>query len=257
MTVLPKMKCPYVIEPHQIQGLDFINIFPVIQWLVKRSVENRTEKAEKLKAFAVGQFHNHFSLKSDRDAKQKYTNAVACVKNVQDFYSPRRKYKRKDAGQEDEKTRVRVTLLEYGNKGTTHLATASRSKTTANAASKDDADGTDGGGDVLNASNEVVQVSKIDSSFLCFFAFDLISCDEMSPLCLLYLRHRFLRQIQYFSKFKNCMIFLRIAFTLLYDPFQSHLVFKYQFFVFDFCSFCLQIDVDQLLKNLYVANEVK
>ena len=32
------MKCPYLIEPHQIQGLEFISIFPVIQWLVKRSV---------------------------------------------------------------------------------------------------------------------------------------------------------------------------------------------------------------------------
>lgn len=38
VAALPRMKCPYLIEPHQIQGLDFINIFPVIQWLVKRSV---------------------------------------------------------------------------------------------------------------------------------------------------------------------------------------------------------------------------
>lgn len=40
VAALPKMKCPYLIEPHQIQGLDFINIFPVIQWLVKRSVSD-------------------------------------------------------------------------------------------------------------------------------------------------------------------------------------------------------------------------
>lgn len=31
VSVLPKMKCPHAIEPHQIQGLDFKNIFPVIQ----------------------------------------------------------------------------------------------------------------------------------------------------------------------------------------------------------------------------------
>lgn len=31
VTVLPKMKCPHRIEPHQIQGLDFIHIYPVIQ----------------------------------------------------------------------------------------------------------------------------------------------------------------------------------------------------------------------------------
>ena len=31
VAVLPRMKCPHRLEPHQIQGLDFINIFPVIQ----------------------------------------------------------------------------------------------------------------------------------------------------------------------------------------------------------------------------------
>lgn len=77
------MKCPFLIEPHQIQGLDFISIFPVIQWLVKRSVENRMEKAEKLKSFAIGQFHNHFTLKSDFDVKQKYANATTCIKEIQ------------------------------------------------------------------------------------------------------------------------------------------------------------------------------
>jgi hypothetical protein len=31
VAVLPEMKCPHHIEPHQIQGLDFIHVFPVIQ----------------------------------------------------------------------------------------------------------------------------------------------------------------------------------------------------------------------------------
>lgn len=31
VAVLPRMKCPHRLEPHQIQGLDFINIFPVVQ----------------------------------------------------------------------------------------------------------------------------------------------------------------------------------------------------------------------------------
>lgn len=111
------MKCPYQIEPHQIQGLDFINIFPVVQWLVKRSVETRAEKSSKLKAFAIGQFHNHFRLESDRDAQQTYVRAVDGVRQAQHLYGPRRQYKRKDTGPDDEKTRVRITLLEYGNNG--------------------------------------------------------------------------------------------------------------------------------------------
>ena len=40
---LNKMKCRLPIQPNQIQGLDFINIYPVIQWLVKRVIETRKE----------------------------------------------------------------------------------------------------------------------------------------------------------------------------------------------------------------------
>lgn len=86
-------------------------------------MENRAEKAEKLNAFAINQFHNHFALKTERDAKQKYLNATECVKEIQNRYRPHRKYKRKDAGPDDEHTRIRITLLEYGNKGKTILPT--------------------------------------------------------------------------------------------------------------------------------------
>lgn len=80
-------------------------------------MENRAEKAAKLNAFAVNQFHNHFALKTEQEQRQKFFNATERVKEVQNIYRPYRKYKRKDAGPEDEQTRVRITLLEYGNKG--------------------------------------------------------------------------------------------------------------------------------------------
>ena len=38
---LPRLKCPLRLEPHQIQGLDHISIFPVVQWLVKKALETR------------------------------------------------------------------------------------------------------------------------------------------------------------------------------------------------------------------------
>lgn len=80
-------------------------------------VENRNEKAAKLNAFAVSQFQNYFSLKSDHEHRQKFFNATERIKETQNIYQPIRKYKRKDAGPDDEQTRVRITLLEYGNKG--------------------------------------------------------------------------------------------------------------------------------------------
>lgn len=40
VSVLPKMKCPYQIEPHQIQGLDCIHVFPVVQVINLRNFFN-------------------------------------------------------------------------------------------------------------------------------------------------------------------------------------------------------------------------
>ncbi|XP_055698550.1 coiled-coil domain-containing protein 93 isoform X2 [Phlebotomus papatasi] len=130
VAVLPKMSCPHLIEPHQIQGLDFINIFPVIQWLVKRSVENRAERAEKLKSFAVGQFHNHFKLQVDKVAKEKNTKVLENIEKIQNLYAPRREFKKKSSAgsSEDELTRVRITLLEFGDKG--RLLATNRQKST-------------------------------------------------------------------------------------------------------------------------------
>lgn len=93
-----------------------------------------------MNAFAVSQFHNHFSLKSEQEQRQKFFNATEQVKEVQNIYRPHRKYKRKDVGPEDELTRVRITLLEYGNKGKDilpqHLKADAGLKSTSTAASK-------------------------------------------------------------------------------------------------------------------------
>lgn len=79
-------------------------------------------------------------MKSEQEQWHKFLNATERVKEVQNIYRPHRKYKRKDFGPEDELTRVRITLLEYGNKGKDilpqHLKTDGGLKSTANAVSK-------------------------------------------------------------------------------------------------------------------------
>ncbi|XP_053116132.1 coiled-coil domain-containing protein 93 isoform X4 [Hemicordylus capensis] len=85
VSVLPKMKCPHRLEPHQIQGLDFIHIFPVVQ---------------------------------DDDFMQRKEKAVKAVGEISEVYKPQRKYKRQ-AGAEtlvDEESKVHATLLEYGRR---------------------------------------------------------------------------------------------------------------------------------------------
>uniref|UniRef100_A0A1B0AF18 Coiled-coil domain-containing protein 93 n=1 Tax=Glossina pallidipes TaxID=7398 RepID=A0A1B0AF18_GLOPL len=122
VAVLSQMKCPYHIEPHQIQGLEFLSIHPVIQWLVKKSVENREERNLRLKKFAVGQFHNHYQYKSDKKNLEKIRNASKHIKRIQQIYNPIRHYQCKDFTNEDEKTRVQMTLLEYDGTVANHIS---------------------------------------------------------------------------------------------------------------------------------------
>ncbi|XP_070210821.1 coiled-coil domain-containing protein 93-like isoform X2 [Littorina saxatilis] len=117
VAVLPKMKCPHRIEPHQIQGLDFIHIYPVVQWLVKRAIETREEMGDFIRAFSVSQFSKHYSTPEDVAFEAIKPKAVATVGAVKDTYKPQRRYKRHDADKlRDEETRVHSTLLEYGRR---------------------------------------------------------------------------------------------------------------------------------------------
>nr|XP_020462211.1 coiled-coil domain-containing protein 93 [Monopterus albus] len=118
VSVLPKMKCPHRLEPHQIQGLDFIHIFPVIQWLVKRAIETREEMGDYVRAYSISQFQKSHSLPEDEEFLQRKDKAVRAVLDVLEVYKPQRKYRRqRDAGELlDEESRVHSTLLEYGRR---------------------------------------------------------------------------------------------------------------------------------------------
>uniref|UniRef100_A0A8C5I5S6 Coiled-coil domain-containing protein 93 n=1 Tax=Gouania willdenowi TaxID=441366 RepID=A0A8C5I5S6_GOUWI len=118
VSVLPKMKCPHRLEPHQIQGLDFIHIFPVIQWLVKRAIETREEMGDYVRAYSISQFQKTHSLPEDEEFLQRKDKAVRAVLDVMEVYRPQRKYRRqKDAGELlDEESQVHATLLEYGRR---------------------------------------------------------------------------------------------------------------------------------------------
>ncbi|XP_029314615.1 coiled-coil domain-containing protein 93 [Cottoperca gobio] len=118
VSVLPKMKCPHRLEPHQIQGLDFIHIFPVIQWLVKRAIETREEMGDYVRAYSICQFQKTHRLPEDEEFLQRKDKAVSAVLDVLEVYKPQRKYRRqRDAGELlDEESRVHSTLLEYGRR---------------------------------------------------------------------------------------------------------------------------------------------
>ncbi|XP_056909671.1 coiled-coil domain-containing protein 93 isoform X4 [Takifugu flavidus] len=118
VSVLPKMKCPHRLEPHQIQGLDFIHIFPVIQWLVKRAIETREEMGDYVRAFSISQFQKTHRLPEDEEFFQRKDKGARALLDVLEVYKPQRKYRRqREAGELlDEESRVHSTLLEYGRR---------------------------------------------------------------------------------------------------------------------------------------------
>ncbi|XP_007494132.2 coiled-coil domain-containing protein 93 [Monodelphis domestica] len=118
VSVLPRMKCPHRLEPHQIQGLDFIHIFPVVQWLVKRAIETREEMGDYIRSYSISQFQKTYSLPEDDDFLQRKEKSIKTVIDIFDVYKPRRKYRRQKGAEEllDEESRVHTTLLEYGRR---------------------------------------------------------------------------------------------------------------------------------------------
>lgn len=115
LRALIRMKCPHVIQPNQIQGLDYIHIFPVIQWLVTKVIETREETGDLLRKFSMWQFNKNQKLPSDEEFEQRKPGAVSYVKELNDRYKPSRKFKNQNkdfAAREEEQ--VQQTLLEYG-----------------------------------------------------------------------------------------------------------------------------------------------
>ncbi|XP_022080112.1 coiled-coil domain-containing protein 93-like [Acanthaster planci] len=117
VAVLPRMKCPHRIEPHQIQGLDFIHIYPVVQWLVKRAIETREEMGDLIRAFSISQFNKQHQTPEDVEFEGRKNKSVDTISIVKDVYKPQRRYRRADAHRmKEEEMRVQSTLLEYGRR---------------------------------------------------------------------------------------------------------------------------------------------
>ncbi|CAF1187164.1 unnamed protein product [Adineta steineri] len=114
--VLSRMKCPYGIEPHQIQGGDFIHIFPVVQWLVKRVFERRAEIGDFNRSYTLNQYEKQFG----EITNQQTTPLKENVEAIRIRHRPKRRYrcldnKTKRLNNSDERhKRIHSTLVEFG-----------------------------------------------------------------------------------------------------------------------------------------------
>jgi len=118
VAVVNQMECPFKIEPHQIQGLDYIHIFPVVKWLVKKAIETRQLEGDKVRAFAVNQYHKeHQHTEQPGQENQANLNGI---ENIEEKCKPKRIYRRKNDQELErpETDAVDLTLLEYGQRHT-------------------------------------------------------------------------------------------------------------------------------------------
>lgn len=80
--VLGRMKCPHQLQPHQIQGLDFPYVQPVLDWLLERVVQVRAETEAAIRRQSVRQFDASYMLPSDAAREEHKDNVEKYVVKV-------------------------------------------------------------------------------------------------------------------------------------------------------------------------------
>ena len=107
------MKCPFSLEPHQIQGLDYIHLLPIIEWLVKKAIATREAEGDNVRNFAIKQFHKNTQPEAEILGNNllKDDDDKVGIKSVQEKSKPKRIYRKKEENDDPE-----LTLLEYGQR---------------------------------------------------------------------------------------------------------------------------------------------
>ena len=79
---LQRMKSPFLISPHQIQGLDFTNLFPIFQWLIKFVLETREYRQDYNKS--MSSFLGQKTYKEKDDELQRQNQIIK--ENIVNYY---------------------------------------------------------------------------------------------------------------------------------------------------------------------------
>eukprot|EP01133_Synstelium_polycarpum_P018015 gene18015-21500_t len=106
---LHRMKCPFPLQAQQIQGLNYINLFPIIRWLIAKVIETREETGDLLRMYSESMFNKDHTTPSDAAAAANLELSCGFVDAVEGRYKPTRKFKRST-----QTATPQQTLLEYG-----------------------------------------------------------------------------------------------------------------------------------------------
>jgi hypothetical protein len=129
---LIQMKCPYPLQSHQIQGLDYERLFPVMQWLVKKVVDTREELGDFNKKYALSRFSQNFIHPNDKVQSEIVRESQKQLQATNERYIRKRKFRRATEGsalspflssisvegdkvEKDSSAAIYSALLEYGH----------------------------------------------------------------------------------------------------------------------------------------------
>eukprot|EP01048_Picozoa_sp_COSAG05_P003275 COSAG05_NODE_148_length_16365_cov_76.419218_6_plen_602_part_00 len=113
--VLGRMRCPHPLMAHQIQGLDFPRVLPIMHWLLQRVSEVRAENEAATRKYSEMVFDSGYVLPEDAERLSHKHEVDAYVVRVREQYKPRRKLKRaQESSDTSEDALVRGVMMEYG-----------------------------------------------------------------------------------------------------------------------------------------------
>uniref|UniRef100_A0A1I8IQU3 Coiled-coil domain-containing protein 93 n=1 Tax=Macrostomum lignano TaxID=282301 RepID=A0A1I8IQU3_9PLAT len=164
---LRRMRCPHAIEPHQIQGRDFVHVFPVVQWLVTQVIGRRDQMTADWRQFAVEQYRLLQPSAAHQPASQPELAAAAAAladrrAQLKAAFPTQRRLRKPAAyrgAQVPEETQVRTTLLEYNGglgTGVTGAGTGAAGATGAGGAGS----GAAGGAVAASAASELAEMGE-------------------------------------------------------------------------------------------------
>jgi hypothetical protein len=113
---LRSMGCPAPLQAHQIQGLDYPALFPVVQWLVKRVLATREEFGDQRRSFALHTYAalGYQPLSTASQAPHRSAGRVAAL--AARFPVVRRLKRVSGAPPRGRGAAACCTLLEYGHR---------------------------------------------------------------------------------------------------------------------------------------------
>ena len=122
---LHRMKCPHLLQAHQIEGLDYPYIFPVVQWLLTRVLEARAQFGDQLRQYsqyACQSKHGYSFAKAEGEGDGGLQSLCPELSGrLQDSYGVSRQFRRKGRVTSSSKSevihkRLNWTLMEFGHR---------------------------------------------------------------------------------------------------------------------------------------------